>query len=158
MQIIKIEERRNYQLGLADLFPNTLAQRKKDFLHRLKSPSGKIKYKRYTGAPIRYAGGKSLAVGLVVERIPDNTKRVVSPFLGGGSVEVAITKELSYSMNKGRGEFGLVEICDVCGKPFWEGQNLGRKKSNNALCHEDCLYYESGEKFSRKKNPENVLF
>ena len=46
------------------------------------------------GAPIRYAGGKSLAVGLIVERIPDNVKRVVSPFLGGGSVEVAITKEL----------------------------------------------------------------
>lgn len=46
------------------------------------------------GAPIRYAGGKSLAVGLIIERIPDDVKRVVSPFLGGGSVEVAIANEL----------------------------------------------------------------
>lgn len=52
----------------------TLAERKENFLRRLSSPSDKTKYKRYTGAPIRYAGGKSLAVGLVVERIPDNVK------------------------------------------------------------------------------------
>ncbi|HEY4497576.1 MAG TPA: DNA adenine methylase [Candidatus Paceibacterota bacterium] len=84
-----------YQLDIKGLFPNTLAQRKKDFLRKIASPSGKTKYKRYMGAPIRYAGGKSLAVGLVVERIPDNIKRVVSPFLGGGSVEVAIARELN---------------------------------------------------------------
>lgn len=71
------------------------AERKRIFLNRLASPSGKTKYKRYMGAPIRYAGGKSLAVGLVVERIPDYIKRVVSPFLGGGSVEVAIARELN---------------------------------------------------------------
>lgn len=66
---------------------------KKAFLDRIKSPSGDG-YKRYMGAPIRYAGGKSLAVGLIIERIPKNVKRVVAPFLGGGSVEVAIAKEL----------------------------------------------------------------
>jgi len=77
------------------LFPTVLAERKPSFLHSLASPSGKRKYKRYTGAPIRYAGGKSLAVGLVVELIPDNVKRIVSPFLGGGSVEVACAVELS---------------------------------------------------------------
>lgn len=74
--------------------PGSLAERKRIFLNRLASPSGKVKYKRYVGAPIRYAGGKSLAVGLVVERIPDNIRRVVSPFLGGGSVEVAVANEL----------------------------------------------------------------
>ena len=88
-------EQDNHQLKIDGLFPNTLAQCKKDFLNKLVSPSGKTKYKRYMGAPIRYAGGKSLAVGLVVERIPDETKRVISPFLGGGSVEVAIAKELN---------------------------------------------------------------
>lgn len=46
------------------------------------------------GAPIRYPGGKSLAVGLVVELIPNNVKKIVSPFLGAGSVEIAIAKEL----------------------------------------------------------------
>jgi len=95
IQTIKIGKQVNHQLDIAGLFPNTLAKRKKEFLNKLASPSDKTKYKRYMGAPIRYAGGKSLAVGLVVERIPDNTKRVVSPFLGGGSVEVAIARELS---------------------------------------------------------------
>ena len=76
------------------LLPTSLADRKTAFLHDLTSPSGKAKYKRYTGAPIRYAGGKSLAVGLIVELIPDTVKRVVSPFLGGGSVEVACAVEL----------------------------------------------------------------
>ena len=71
-----------------------LAVRKKVFLDKLASPSGKTKYKRYVGSPLRYAGGKSLAVGLIVELIPDSTKRVVSPFMGGGSVEVAIALEL----------------------------------------------------------------
>lgn len=73
----------------------SITERKRIFLGNLKSPSDKTKYKRYMGAPIRYAGGKSLAVGLIVERIPDNVKKVVAPFLGGGSVEVAIANELN---------------------------------------------------------------
>lgn len=73
---------------------NSLAERKKMFLNSLLSLNGKSKYKRCIGAPIRYAGGKSLAVGLVVELIPDDTKRIVSPFIGGGSVEVACAIEL----------------------------------------------------------------
>jgi len=76
------------------LFSTSFTERKNAFLNSLASPSGKTKYKRYTGAPIRYAGGKSLAVGLIVELIPDNVKRIVSPFLGGGSVEVACAVEL----------------------------------------------------------------
>lgn len=74
--------------------PTALAQRKSAFLHRLTSASGKAKYKRYGGAPIRYAGGKGLAVGLIVELIPDTVRRIISPFLGGGSVEVACAVEL----------------------------------------------------------------
>jgi DNA adenine methylase len=65
------------------------------FLDKLRSPSDSTKYKRYMGAPIRYAGGKSLAVGLIIERIPNDVKKVIAPFLGGGSVEVAIAKELN---------------------------------------------------------------
>lgn len=77
------------------LFPQSFDQRKSIFLRRLASPSGKIKYKRYIGSPLRYAGGKSLAVGLIVKLIPDDTKRIISPFLGGGSVEVACAVELN---------------------------------------------------------------
>src|SRR3972149_10614488 len=72
----------------------SFAERKSAFLYKLKSPSDESRYKRYTGTPIRYAGGKSLAVGLIIERIPNGVQRVISPFLGGGSVEVACAIEL----------------------------------------------------------------
>ncbi|MBI5072107.1 DNA adenine methylase [Candidatus Falkowbacteria bacterium] len=74
--------------------PTKLADRKKIFLEKYKSPSGKTKYKRYIGSPLRYAGGKSLAVGLIIELLPENIKRLVSPFFGGGSLEIACAKEL----------------------------------------------------------------
>ena len=86
--------KKNDYLMLPGFFPQSLAERKQVLLSKLASPSGKTKYKRCTGAPIRYAGGKSLAVGLIVERIPDDVERIVSPFLGGGSVEVACAVEL----------------------------------------------------------------
>ncbi len=73
----------------------TLAQRKKAFLATLASPTGKTKYKRYAKSPLRYAGGKSLAVGLIIDLIPDDTKRIISPFLGGASIEIAIANELN---------------------------------------------------------------
>lgn len=75
---------------------NSLANRKKEFLNRIKSvnPNSQNKYKRVVLSPIRYAGGKSLAVGYVVELLPDNIKKVVSPFFGGGSIEIAINKYL----------------------------------------------------------------
>jgi len=66
---------------------------KEKFLKSLKSKNSK--YKRYLGAPIRYAGGKSLAVGYIVELLPENIKKVVSPFIGGGSVEIALANELN---------------------------------------------------------------
>jgi len=71
------------------LFP--LSQKEK-FLQVLKG-RGK-KYKRYLGSPLRYAGGKSWAVGYIVEYLPENIKRLASPFFGGGSLEIAVTKEL----------------------------------------------------------------
>ena len=63
------------------------------FLAALKA-RGKPGYKRYVGSPLRYAGGKSLAVGYIAERIPQDIDRVVSPFIGGGSVEIACANEL----------------------------------------------------------------
>lgn len=63
------------------------------FLENLKS-TGKTPYKRYLGSPLRYAGGKSLAVGFIVERFPDSMTRLISPFLGGGSLEIACAVDL----------------------------------------------------------------
>ncbi len=68
--------------------------RRDEFLDQLRS-RGKLPYKRYLGSPLRYAGGKSLAVGFVIERLPKTMiDRLVSPFMGGGSVEIALAKEL----------------------------------------------------------------
>jgi len=65
------------------------------FLQNLKSKneiSNNI-YKRYLGSPLRYAGGKSLAVGMILDLIPVYVQRIISPFIGGGSVEIACAKE-----------------------------------------------------------------
>jgi len=74
---------------LGTLFPTTP---KEIFLRILKGRNQR--YKRYLGSPLRYAGGKSWAVGYIVEYLPDNIKRLISPFFGGGSFEVAVAKEL----------------------------------------------------------------
>jgi len=73
-----------------------LKARKENFLKSIisKNPESTNKYKRVVASPIRYPGGKSLAVGYIVELLPTNIKRVISPFFGGGSVEIAISKYL----------------------------------------------------------------
>ncbi len=92
----KAENKRNFSLEFEDqdLSRLTLTERKNIFLNRLASPGGKMIYKRYLGSPIRYAGGKSLAVGHIINLLPKSVKNIVSPFIGGGSVEIALAKEL----------------------------------------------------------------
>ncbi|MCY4009896.1 MAG: DNA adenine methylase [Anaerolineaceae bacterium] len=67
------------------------------FLARLRG-KGRYPYRRYMGLPLRYAGGKSLAVGHIVEQLPETVTQLVSPFFGGGSVEIACAKELGISV------------------------------------------------------------
>lgn len=91
--------------------------KRKDFLRGLKSQGKSRKYKRYPGLPLRYAGGKSLAVGHVLEqmdRLPKEPESLVSPFLGGGSVEIACAKELGIQ----------VQAYDVFGilTAYWQEQ------------------------------------
>ncbi|RDU61282.1 restriction endonuclease [Helicobacter sp. MIT 14-3879] len=66
---------------------------KQSFLSSLKGKS--LAYKRYTKSPLRYGGGKTLAVGLIIEHFPNDVKRLISPFIGGGSVEIASALELN---------------------------------------------------------------
>ena len=74
--------------------------KKKVFLKSIKSKNTKSrnKYKRVALSTIRYAGGKSLAVGHVFELLPSHVKKVVSPFFGGGSVEIAMSKFLGLNV------------------------------------------------------------
>lgn len=71
-----------------------ITDKKQALLEKLRSPSNPDGYKRYVAGPLRYAGGKTLAVGYIVSLLPNKLKRVISPFFGGGSVEIAIAKEL----------------------------------------------------------------
>ncbi len=77
----------------AFVFNKNHVDKRRGLLEQLKG-KGRFKYSRYNGLPLRYAGGKSLAVGYVVEQLPVNLKKLVSPFFGGGSVEIACSKEL----------------------------------------------------------------
>lgn len=71
----------------------------KDYLTNLKSPTENIKYKRVCLSPIRYAGGKTKAVGLILDNLPClREKKIVSPFFGGGSFEIVLSKELGFEV------------------------------------------------------------
>ncbi|CRF47317.1 DNA adenine methylase [Helicobacter heilmannii] len=50
------------------------------FLESLRSQ--KLRYKRYTKSPLRYGGGKSLAVGFILEHIPTKYKKSDQPLYG----------------------------------------------------------------------------
>jgi DNA adenine methylase len=70
----------------------TPEHRKSRFLDSLRGT--KKLYKRYVGSPLRYAGGKSWAVGYIVDHIPSTIQCLVSPFVGGASIEIAVAKEI----------------------------------------------------------------
>jgi len=71
----------------------------KTYLASKKSTSENVKYKRVSLSPMRYAGGKSKAVGLILENMPTlKEKKVVSIFFGGGSFELVLSKELGYEV------------------------------------------------------------
>jgi DNA adenine methylase len=73
----------------------TLLERKAALLDFLDNSGGKLtSFKRFATSPIRYAGGKSLAVGHIVKNLPDSIDKLISPFFGGGSVEIACSKYL----------------------------------------------------------------
>ncbi len=68
----------------------------KQFLAKHKTKKG---YKRIVSSPLRYAGGKTKAVGILLELLPVlKEKKVVSPFFGGGSFELALAKELGFEI------------------------------------------------------------
>lgn len=50
-------------------------------------------YKRFSNPFIRYAGGKSLAVGHLLNKMPKDLEVVTSPFFGGGSLEIALSQK-----------------------------------------------------------------
>lgn len=71
----------------------------KDYLKSIHSNSENIKYKRICLSPLRYAGGKSKAIGLILENLPSlPNKKIVSPFFGGGSLELVLSSQLGFEV------------------------------------------------------------
>ena len=103
---------------------NTLSQRKEQFLRTLKGKN--LAYKRYTKSPLRYGGGKSLAVGLILEHFPNDISCVISPFIGGGSVEVASALELDL-------EVKAFDIFDILVN-FWQVLITNSQSLYDELC------------------------
>lgn len=69
------------------------------YLKTILSSSDNIKYKRISLSPLRYPGGKSKALGLILENLPLlKNKKIVSPFFGGGSVELVLSQKLGFEV------------------------------------------------------------
>lgn len=69
------------------------------YLDTIGSKSPNQKYKRVSLSPIRYAGGKSKAIGLILENMPElKEKKIISPFFGGGSLEVVLAQKLGFEI------------------------------------------------------------
>lgn len=66
-----------------DQYKSVLCEGKKERFLQLLTSSGKLDYKRYLASPLCNAGGKSLAVGYVVNLLPEGVKKIMSPFFGG---------------------------------------------------------------------------
>jgi len=49
--------------------------------------------------PIRYAGGKSKAYNIITDALPENVDNIVSPFMGGGSLESRWSSELGIKVH-----------------------------------------------------------
>ena len=78
----------------------------KNYLKSILNKNGT--YKRQCLSPLRYAGGKSKAIGLILSNLPYlKEKKIVSPFFGGGSVELCLSQELDIQV-QGYDVFGLL--------------------------------------------------
>lgn len=76
-----------------------------NYLSKIKS---KTNFKRVCISPLRYAGGKSKAIGMILDNLPKlNNKKIVSPFFGGGSFELCASQELNIEVI-GYDIFGLL--------------------------------------------------
>lgn len=65
-----------------------------EFLNSITKPNGDFKRLNRI-SPLRYPGGKTKAIGLITQYLPDNLpKKIISPFLGGASLEIAWANNL----------------------------------------------------------------
>jgi DNA adenine methylase len=104
-RIEKIVEKKVQEILARSVVPIEYMNPEKEYLQSIKTENG---YKRVSISPLRYAGGKSKAIGLIIENFPElKTKKIVSPFFGGGSLEIVLATKLGYEV-VGYDVFGML--------------------------------------------------
>ena len=76
-----------------------------EFLKSITKPNGTFKRVNKV-SPLRYPGGKTKAIGLITQYLPDDMpKKILSPFMGGASLEICWANNLD----------GIEEVvaCDI---------------------------------------------
>ena len=101
------------------------------------------KYKRLNKiSPLRYPGGKTKAIGLITDYVPDDLpKKILSPFIGGASLEIAWANNLDVDEVVG---------CDI----FWPLVNYWQHQLNEPDQLADELSKFKPDNTSYKKNKE----
>lgn len=113
------------RLPISSGLPLSNGSRKERRVMFLRALSGVKRYKRFLGSPLRYGGGKSLAVGHIVENIPANVQKMVSPFMGGGALEIACARHLGIKVL-------ACDIFDILAN-YWQMQINAPKKLHKLL-------------------------
>jgi len=103
--------------------------------------------KNFPKSPLRYPGGKNRAIKSIISLIPDNEKKLCSPFLGGASIELACSTRMVVN-----GSDILEPLID-----FWKSllenkkELIERVKSYFPL--EKDEFYKLQKRFVQIKNP-----
>lgn len=94
--IFKIDIKFKYQITIR-IMKESSKTYLSNYLDGIKNKKGE--YKRVIISPLRYAGGKSKAIGQILENIPSlKEKKIVSPFMGGCSFELTCSMILGYEV------------------------------------------------------------
>ncbi len=101
------------------------------------------------GSPLRYPGGKTRAVKLLLQYIPCDIKKICSPFLGGGSFELALA-------SLGVRVYGYDIFSPLVN--FWQHLLQNPQELSNQVRHFFPLPYEEFYELKKKYNSiENKL-
>ena len=101
-----VVEKKGLELELEELELESCKEYLQKYLKSIKGTT--TPYKRVCLSPLRYAGGKSKAIGLILENLPAlKEKKIVSPFFGGGSFELVLSSCLGFEV-VGYDIFGLL--------------------------------------------------
>lgn len=94
-------------------------------------------------SPLRYPGGKGRAVKHITPIFPDDMTELISPFFGGGSIELALIKQRPNLTVKGNDKFDLLIN-------FWKTVKENQQELTTNL-HRSHTQLQNKEKFNHMR-------